>query len=113
MSRAAFPRLKQGEGKEFEQRGVQCARVEISKLIFPFLELLLVLVTMPMRTLFLFYYLCFAASPFLFGRCLWIGSKFPAHLPDEALPQFLEATVRGLQQGEQENFIFKSHQTVL
>jgi len=38
------------------------------------------------------------ASPFLFGRCLWIGSKFPAYLPDGALPQFLEAIVQGLQQ---------------
>lgn len=46
-----------------------------------------------------FEYFFRAASPFLFGRCLWIGSKFPAQLPESALPQFLEATVRGLQQG--------------
>ena len=38
--------------------------------------------------------------PFLLGRCLWVGSKFPAHLPHGAMPAFLEATVRGLQQDQ-------------
>jgi hypothetical protein len=37
------------------------------------------------------------ASPFLFGRCLWIGSKFPDLLSDASTASFVEATVRGLQ----------------
>ena len=35
--------------------------------------------------------------PFLLGRCLWVGSKYPAHLPHQAITAFLEGTVRGLQ----------------
>lgn len=39
--------------------------------------------------------------PFLLGRCLWVASKFPGHLPQGgALPAFLEAMVRGLQQDQ-------------
>ena len=37
------------------------------------------------------------ASQFLFGRCLWIGSKFPDQLSDASTAAFVEATVRGLQ----------------
>lgn len=40
------------------------------------------------------------ASPFLFGRCLWIASKFPACLSTPSMSRFLEATVRGLQPGQ-------------
>ena len=36
-------------------------------------------------------------TPFLLGRCLWVASKFPAHLPQSAITSFLECTVRGLQ----------------
>jgi hypothetical protein len=35
--------------------------------------------------------------PFLLGRCLWVGSKFPSSLPPQAITSFLEGTVRGLQ----------------
>lgn len=35
--------------------------------------------------------------PFLLGRCLWVGSKFPSSLPGPAITSFLEGTVRGLQ----------------
>jgi len=35
--------------------------------------------------------------PFLLGRCLWVASKFPSHLPQPAIASFLEGTVRGLQ----------------
>ena len=42
-------------------------------------------------------YLIKPASPFLFGRCLWIGSKFPDQLSDASTAAFVEATVRGLQ----------------
>merc|ERR1719228_1497143 len=35
--------------------------------------------------------------PFLLGRCLWVASKFPSHLPQPAISSFLEGTVRGLQ----------------
>jgi len=35
--------------------------------------------------------------PFLLGRCLWVASKFPSHLPPTAIASFLECTVRGLQ----------------
>lgn len=35
--------------------------------------------------------------PFLLGRCLWVGSKFPSCLPPPAITSFLEGTVRGLQ----------------
>ena len=38
--------------------------------------------------------------PFLLGRCLWVASKFPAHLPHTAITSFLEGTVRGLQQDQ-------------
>jgi hypothetical protein len=38
--------------------------------------------------------------PFLLGRCLWVASKFPAHLPQATITTFLEATVRGLQQDQ-------------
>ena len=34
--------------------------------------------------------------PFLLGRCLWVASKFPSHLPATAITSFLEGTVRGL-----------------
>jgi len=45
------------------------------------------------------------ASPFLLGRCMWLGSKFPSRLsqtavtPDtpSSMGRFVEATVRGLQ----------------
>ena len=36
------------------------------------------------------------AHPFLLGRCLWVGSKFPSHLQQPAIASFLEGTVRGL-----------------
>ena len=36
------------------------------------------------------------AHPFLLGRCLWVGSKFPSHLQQPAMASFLEGTVRGL-----------------
>ena len=36
------------------------------------------------------------ASPFLLGRCLWIGSKFPAQVSAPAMTRFMEATVTGL-----------------
>ena len=36
------------------------------------------------------------ASPFLLGRCLWIGSKFPAQISAPAMTRFMEATVSGL-----------------
>ena len=35
--------------------------------------------------------------PFLLGRCLWVGSKFPSCLPLPAITSFLEGTVRGLE----------------
>ena len=35
--------------------------------------------------------------PFLLGRCIWVGSKFPSSLPPQAITSFLEGTVRGLQ----------------
>jgi len=38
--------------------------------------------------------------PFLLGRCLWVASKFPSHLPQSAIASFLEGTVRGLQQDQ-------------
>lgn len=38
--------------------------------------------------------------PFLLGRCLWVASKFPSHLPQSAITSFLEGTVRGLQEGQ-------------
>ena len=37
------------------------------------------------------------ASPFLLGRCLWIGSKFPEQLSSVAITTFLEAMVAALQ----------------
>jgi len=47
------------------------------------------------------------ASPFLLGRCIWLGSKFPNRLSQQApaesgggvspMGRFVEATVRGLQ----------------
>ncbi len=39
----------------------------------------------------------FSASPFLLGRCLWIGSKFPDQLAPAAMSTFLQATVAALQ----------------
>ena len=33
--------------------------------------------------------------PFLLGRCIWVGSKFPSSLPPQAI--LLEGTVRGPQ----------------
>merc|ERR1719309_1798821 len=36
------------------------------------------------------------AHPFLLGRCLWVGSKFPSHLQQQTITSFLEGTVRGL-----------------
>lgn len=36
------------------------------------------------------------ASPFLLGRCLWIGSKFPGRISIPAMTRFMEATVSGL-----------------
>jgi len=36
------------------------------------------------------------ASPFLLGRCLWIGSKFPSRISNPAMTRFVEATVSGL-----------------
>ena len=36
------------------------------------------------------------SHPFLLGRCLWVGSKFPSHLQQQAITSFLEGTVRGL-----------------
>jgi len=38
--------------------------------------------------------------PFLLGRCLWVGSKFPLHMDHQAIAAFLEGTVRGLQQDQ-------------
>jgi len=38
--------------------------------------------------------------PFLLGRCLWVASKFPSHLPPAAITSFLEGTVRGLQEDQ-------------
>ena len=38
----------------------------------------------------------FLASPFLLGRCLWIGSKFPSRISNPAMTRFVEATVSGL-----------------
>jgi len=38
--------------------------------------------------------------PFLLGRCLWVGSKFPSHMEHQAITSFLEGTVRGLQQDQ-------------
>lgn len=40
------------------------------------------------------------SHPFLLGRCLWVGSKFPAHLQQQAITSFLEGTVRGLGQDQ-------------
>jgi len=40
------------------------------------------------------------AHPFLLGRCLWVGSKFPSHLHQAAIASFLEGTVRGLHQAQ-------------
>merc|ERR1719365_525324 len=34
--------------------------------------------------------------PFLLGRCLWVASKFPGHLPPQTITSFLEGTVLGL-----------------
>ena len=36
--------------------------------------------------------------PFLLGRCLWVASKFPAHLQQQTITSFLEGTVVGLGQ---------------
>jgi len=36
------------------------------------------------------------ATPFLLGRCLWIGSKFPIRISNPAMTRFVEATVSGL-----------------
>ena len=30
--------------------------------------------------------------PFLLGRCLWVASKFPAHLQQQTITSFLEGT---------------------
>lgn len=36
-------------------------------------------------------------SPFLLGRCVWVGSKFPSQLRPPSMTRFVEATVAGLQ----------------
>ena len=38
----------------------------------------------------------FLVSPFLLGRCLWIGSKFPSLISLPAMTSFIEATVGAL-----------------
>ena len=38
--------------------------------------------------------------PFLLGRCLWVASKFPAHLQQQTITSFLQATVIGLGQDQ-------------
>ena len=38
--------------------------------------------------------------PFLLGRCLWVASKFPGHLPPQTITSFLEGTVLGLGQDQ-------------
>ncbi|XP_067683421.1 importin-9-like [Haliotis asinina] len=37
-----------------------------------------------------------SASPFLVGRCLWMGSRYAEAMPQELLQRFLQATVGGL-----------------
>ena len=53
--------------------------------------------------------------PFLLGRCLWVASKFPAHLQQQTITSFLEGTVVGLGQvstvheysGHKTGFVFQ------
>jgi uncharacterized membrane protein YgdD (TMEM256/DUF423 family) len=39
----------------------------------------------------------FSGSPFLLGRCLWVGSRYAHFMSTPMIEQFLEATVSGLQ----------------
>ena len=42
-------------------------------------------------------YCNFSGSPFLLGRCLWVGSRYAHFMSTPMIEQFLEATVSGLQ----------------
>ena len=49
-----------------------------------------------LKTLFSIFCKCVAVSPFLIGRCLWMGSRYADAMDTELTSRFLQATVGGL-----------------